>query len=70
MKTSNGKYIAPQQIENLLTNNNFIQQIMLIAEGRQFVSALIVPNFEFLQDYIKKNNIPFTNWEEAVKNEK
>ncbi|QBA20324.1 long-chain fatty acid--CoA ligase [Chryseobacterium indologenes] len=70
MKTSNGKYIAPQQIENLLTNNNFIQQIMLIAEGRQFVSALIVPNFEFLQDYIKKNNIPFTNWEGAVKNEK
>ncbi|PXW16610.1 MULTISPECIES: long-chain fatty acid--CoA ligase [unclassified Chryseobacterium] len=70
MKTSNGKYIAPQQIENLLTNNNFIQQIMLVAEGRQFVSALIVPNFEFLQEYIKKNNIPFTNWEEAVKNEK
>ncbi|AZA77410.1 long-chain fatty acid--CoA ligase [Chryseobacterium sp. G0186] len=70
MKTSNGKYIAPQQIENLLTNNNFIQQIMLVAEGRQFVSALIVPNFEFLQDYVKKNNIPFTNWEETVKNEK
>ncbi|MGL6129152.1 AMP-dependent synthetase/ligase [Chryseobacterium artocarpi] len=70
MKTSNGKYIAPQQIENLLTNNNFIQQIMLVAEGRQFVSALVVPNFEFLQDYIKKNNIPFTNWEDAVKNEK
>ncbi|KFF18634.1 AMP-dependent synthetase/ligase [Chryseobacterium sp. JM1] len=69
MKTSNGKYVAPQQIENLLTNNNFIQQIMLVAEGRQFVSALIVPNFEFLQDYIKKNNIPFTNWETAVKEE-
>lgn len=67
MKTSNGKYIAPQQIENILTNNNYIQQIVLIAEGRQFVSALIVPNFEFLEDYIKKNNIPFTNWEELVK---
>ncbi|SEN02817.1 long-chain acyl-CoA synthetase [Chryseobacterium taichungense] len=70
MKTSNGKYIAPQQIENLLTNNNFIQQIVLIAEGRQFASALIVPNFEFLHDFLKKNNIPFTNWEEIVKNEK
>ncbi|WP_267405234.1 MULTISPECIES: long-chain fatty acid--CoA ligase [unclassified Chryseobacterium] len=66
MKTSNGKYIAPQQIENLLTNNNFIQQIVLIAEGRQFVSALIVPNFEFLKEYLKKNNIPLTNWEEIV----
>lgn len=69
MKTSNGKYIAPQQIENLLTNNNYIQQIILIAEGRQFVSALIVPNFEFLENYTKKNNIPFTNWEELVKKE-
>ncbi|VXB92557.1 MULTISPECIES: AMP-dependent synthetase/ligase [Chryseobacterium] len=67
MKTSNGKYIAPQMIENLLTNNNFIQQIVLIAEGKQFVSALIVPNFEFLSDYLKKKNIPFTNWEELVK---
>ncbi|RZJ43411.1 MAG: long-chain fatty acid--CoA ligase, partial [Chryseobacterium sp.] len=66
MKTSNGKYIAPQQIENILTNNNFIQQIVLIAEGRQFVSALIVPNFEFLKDHMKKNNIQFANWEEVV----
>lgn len=70
MKTSNGKYIAPQPVENLLTNNNFIQQIVLIAEGRQFVSALIVPNFEFLKDYLQKKNIPFTQWEEIVKNEK
>jgi len=67
MKTSNGKYIAPQMIENLLTNNNFIQQIVLIAEGKQFVSALIVPNFEFLSEYLKKKNILFTNWEEIVK---
>ncbi|MCJ8153155.1 long-chain fatty acid--CoA ligase [Chryseobacterium sp. SSA4.19] len=70
MKTSNGKYIAPQQIENLLTNNNFIQQIVLIAEDRQFVSALIVPNFEFLQDFIKNNHIPFTRWEDVVNYEK
>ncbi|AZA94918.1 AMP-dependent synthetase/ligase [Chryseobacterium shandongense] len=70
MKTSNGKYIAPQQIENLLTNNNFIQQIVLIAEGRQFASALIVPNFEFLKEYLAKNNIPFTSWEESVKSQK
>lgn len=66
LKTSNGKYIAPQQIENILTNNNFISQIVLIAEGRQYVSALIVPNFDFLKDFLKKNNIPFTNWEETV----
>jgi long-chain acyl-CoA synthetase len=66
MKTSNGKYIAPQQIENILTNNNYISQIVLVAEGRQFVSALIVPNFEFLEDYAKKNNFSFINREELV----
>ncbi|AYN01681.1 AMP-dependent synthetase/ligase [Chryseobacterium sp. 3008163] len=66
MKTSNGKYIAPQQIENILTNNNYINQIVLVAEGRQFVSALIVPNFEFLEDYAKKNNFSFSNREELV----
>lgn len=70
MKTSNGKYIAPQQIENLLTNNNFIQQIVLIAEGRQFVSALIVPNFDFLRDFAKKNNISTDDWGKAVKDDK
>ena len=64
MKTSNGKYIVPQQIENLLTNNNFISQITVIAEGRQFVSALVVPNFEFLEDYLKSKNL---NWNEVVK---
>ncbi|MDR2229382.1 MAG: long-chain fatty acid--CoA ligase [Flavobacteriaceae bacterium] len=69
LKTSNGKYIAPQQVENILSNNNYIQQVMVIAEGRQFVSALIVPNFEFLKGELSKMNIPFTNWSEIVKNE-
>lgn len=66
MKTSNGKYIAPQPIENLLSNNNWVQQVMLIAEGRPFVTALIVPNFEFLQEKLKELNIPFTHWNEVV----
>ena len=66
MKTSNGKYITPQPIENLLSNNHLINQAMIIAEGKPFVTALIVPNFESLQDQISKMNIPFTNWEELV----
>lgn len=66
MKTSNGKYIAPQPIENLLSNNNLVQQVMLVAEGKPFVTALIVPNFEFLQEKIKEMNIPFTDWAEIV----
>lgn len=67
LKTSNGKYIAPQQVENILSNNNYIQQVMVVAEGRQFVSALIVPNFEFLKGELSKMNIPFTSWNEIVK---
>jgi long-chain acyl-CoA synthetase len=66
MKTSNGKYIAPQPIENLLSNNNFINQVMIVAEGKPFVTALIIPNFEALQEVISKMDIPFTNWSDIV----
>ena len=70
MKTSNGKYITPQPIENLLSNHHLINQAMIIAEGKSFVTALIVPNFESLQDQITKMDIPFTNWEELVNSDK
>ncbi|AZI23252.1 long-chain fatty acid--CoA ligase [Chryseobacterium taklimakanense] len=66
MKTSNGKYVTPQPIENLLSNNQFISQAMVVAEGRPFVSALIIPNFEALKDQLPKMNMPFTSWEEIV----
>ena len=66
MKTSNGKYVAPQPIENMLSNNNYIHQVMLVAEGKPFVTALVVPNFEYLQEQLKKMNIQFTNWKEVV----
>lgn len=66
MKTSNGKYVAPQPIENMLSNNNYIHQIMLIAEGRPFVSALVVPNFEFLQKKLDELKINFTNWKDIL----
>lgn len=48
MKTSNGKYIAPQSIEIPMQSNPYISQAMVIAEGRPYVSAVIVPNFETL----------------------
>lgn len=70
MKTSNGKYITPQPIENLLSNNNLINQVMVIAEGKPYVTALIVPNFEALQLVLEKMNIPFTTWEELVNSDK
>lgn len=70
MKTSNGKYITPQPIENLLSNHHLINQVMIIAEGKPFVTALIVPNFESLKEQISKMNIPFTNWQELVNSDK
>ncbi|TXF79656.1 AMP-dependent synthetase/ligase [Chryseobacterium sp.] len=66
MKTSNGKYIAPQPIENMLSNNSLIEQVMVVAEGKPFVTALVVPNFEFLKLQLEKLNIPFTSWKEIV----
>lgn len=70
MKTSNGKYIAPQPIENLLCKNNLIAQVMLIAEGKPFVTAIISPNFEALEQYAQKQNIIYKNHKELVENEK
>lgn len=70
MKTSNGKYITPQPIENLLSNHQLINQAMIVAEGKPFVTALIVPNFESLKEQVSKMNIPFTDWQELVNSDK
>lgn len=70
MKTSNGKYVTPQPIENLLSNNNYITQAMVVAEGKPFVTALIIPNFEALKEMLPKLNLTFTSWPEIVNSEK
>ena len=49
MKTAGGKYIAPQPIEAMLTDDNFIEQAMVIGDERPFVTAFVVPNFEALK---------------------
>lgn len=67
LKTSGGKYVAPQPIENKLKESRFIEQVMVVGEGRKFVSALIVPSFTHLKDWCAKNNIPFDNPEEMIK---
>ena len=70
MKTSNGKYVTPQPIENMLSNNNFINQAMIVAEGKPFVTAVIIPNFEALTDQLQNMSIPFTTWEEIVNSDR
>ncbi len=54
-KTSGGKYVAPQVIENKMKESVFIEQMMVIGAGRKFVSALIVPSFSQLRKYLKDN---------------
>jgi long-chain acyl-CoA synthetase len=50
-KTSGGKYIVPQQIESKLVESSFIEQAMVLGEGRKFPAALIVPNYNNLLEW-------------------
>lgn len=56
-KTSGGKYVAPQLIENIMKQSRFIEQIMVVGEGQKMPAALIQPNFEFIEDWAKRKNI-------------
>ena len=69
-KTSNGKYIAPQQVESLLLVDKFIDQVAVIADQRKFVSALVVPEFRLVEDWAREHRIPFSGREELCANEK
>lgn len=66
-KTSGGKYISPQQIETLLKEDIYFEQVAAIGDQRKFVSALIVPGFEPLVNWAKKNDIRFSSREELLK---
>jgi long-chain acyl-CoA synthetase len=56
-KTSGGKYIAPSPIEQLIKGSRFVNQIVLVGSERKFPAALIVPNFEQLENYAKHKNL-------------
>ncbi len=56
-KTSGGKYIVPQAMENKFKESRFIEQIIVIGEAQKFPSALIVPNYEFMKEWAKRKNI-------------
>jgi long-chain acyl-CoA synthetase len=67
-KTSGGKYITPQVIENKLKESRFIEQAMVIGENEKFPSAFVVPAFAFVKEWCVKHNIAYTTNEEMVKN--
>ncbi|WP_445454492.1 AMP-dependent synthetase/ligase [Flavobacterium sp. 25HG05S-40] len=56
-KTSGGKYIAPQIIENAMKQSNFIEQIMVIGDGEKMPAAFIQPNFDFVREWAKRHQI-------------
>lgn len=67
MKTSNGKYIAPQVLESKIGKDKFIEQIAVIADAKKYVSALIVPCYAALEEYAKQVNIKYQDRLELLK---
>lgn len=65
-KTSGGKFIAPQLIENMLKESSYIEQAMVIGEGHKFPAALIIPSFAALQSWCERNEIRYTTYAEMV----
>ncbi|BBR37960.1 long-chain fatty acid--CoA ligase [Aeromonas allosaccharophila] len=68
MKTSNGKYVAPQLVEGTIGKDRFIEQIAIVADARHFVSALIVPCFESLEEYARSINLQYQCKSELLRN--
>ncbi|GGK38928.1 MULTISPECIES: AMP-dependent synthetase/ligase [Flavobacteriaceae] len=66
MKTSGGKYIAPQKLETALVNDSFIEQIAVIGDQQKYVTALAVPSFENIKKYAIEHSIGFKDIEELI----
>jgi long-chain acyl-CoA synthetase len=69
-KTSGGKYVAPQPIENKMKESSFIEQIVLIGDNKKFVSALVVPSFAKLKEWAKQQGIEYASNEAIIQNSK
>ncbi|MDP4588035.1 MAG: long-chain fatty acid--CoA ligase [Flavobacteriales bacterium] len=69
-KTSGGKYVAPQLIENAMKASLFIEQIMVVGESQKHPSALIVPSFDSVKTWCKRHSIEYTTPAEMIQNEK
>lgn len=69
-KTSGGKYVAPQLLENRFKQSRFIDQIMVVGEGEKMPAAFIQPDFDFVRDWAKIHNVEIGSNEDLVKNEK
>ncbi len=69
-KTSGGKYVAPQLLENRFKQSRFIEQIMVVGEGEKMPAALIQPNYEFLYEWADRHNITLGENSDIVLNDR
>lgn len=70
-KTSGGKYVAPQMIENAMKQSRFIEQIMVVGEGQKMPAALIQPSFDFIKEWANRKGISLGfSLDEVVKDER
>jgi len=69
-KTSGGKYVAPQPIENKMKESPFVEQMMVVGAEQKFVGALIVPSIINIKEWMLHKEIPFTTIEDAIHNPK
>jgi len=65
-KTSGGKYVAPQVLENQFKQSRFIEQIMVIGDGEKMPAAFIQPNFEFIEEWAKLHNVNLGDSNEEI----
>jgi len=68
-KTSGGKYVSPERLENLFQGHRYVAQLVVLGNARKFVGSLIVPNFAALESYAREQGIDFAGREDLVKNE-
>ncbi len=68
IKTSGGKYIAPQRLESLIKSSRFVSQVVVVGNARKFASALIVPNMELLRGYAQIKGIQYKDQSELLAN--
>ena len=67
-KTSFGKYVSPQLIEDVFKESLFIDQLIVVGENQKFAGALILPDFIFMKSYCERKDIPFETNQEIIAN--
>jgi len=68
--TSGGKNVWPEKVEKLLNNDRFVSQSMIIGNNRKFISALIAPDWQEVEIYLKEKNLPLKGHDELIRDQK